>query len=133
MCGLFSCFYSCFKFAFLICSMPVIESVSFGEVRIGGRTYYSDVIVYWDGQFELKAKLHLLDVQEFADIIKRRVEAVVVGTGIQGSLRLTDGVRALAQQKKIRLFVERSTEAADVFNGLVASGKKVAAFIHTTG
>ncbi len=114
--------------------MAVIESVAFGEIRIGGRTYYSDVVVYWDGTFELKAKQLVFDTDEMKESVKKRgTEAVVVGTGIQGSLKVGDGALELARQKKVKLFVERSAEAVDVFNGLVADGKRAVAYIHTTG
>ena len=112
--------------------MASIQFVKFGEVMVDGKVYYSDMIVWWDGEKEFVTKTHILDMQAFSRLLRKKPDIVVVGTGQQGCVRISDDVRERARDRGIKIFEETSAKAADIFNGLVATGKRVVAFIHTT-
>ena len=112
--------------------MVAINYVRFGEAKVDGNVYYSDVIVWRDGEIEFVAKDHILDMETFAKLLRKLPDSVVVGTGLQCQVRITDEVRHTCKRRGIKLYEEESTKAADLFNALITSGKNAVAFIHTT-
>jgi len=112
--------------------MVTIEFERFGELKIDGRIYYSDMMVWWDGEREFVEKGHLIDMKLFTRLIRKKPEMVVIGGGQQGRVKIPDDVRSLAGSSKIKLFWEPSDKAVDIFNAMARTGKKVAALVHTT-
>ncbi len=113
--------------------MVLIDAVKFGEIKIGGTDYYSDVAVWWDGKVELIIKSRQFGMSELFNLLKRGSEAVVVGTGIEeGSIQVMEEVEEEMENRGLPFFVENSRNALEVFNGLVSQGKKAAALIHVT-
>ncbi len=113
--------------------VPEINSVKFGEIEINGKTYYSDMIVWWDGRLDFISKRHIFNQSELSRLLKRKPYAVVIGTGhTGGSVRVTEGVVQKAKERGVKLFIDQSPDAMDIFNGLIATGKKAVAFIHVT-
>jgi hypothetical protein len=113
--------------------MVRIDFVKFGEVMIDGEVYYSDMIVWWDGQREFVPKDHILGTDNFSALLRRKPDIIVIGTGLQGMVKITDEARHLAEEKGIKIFEHTSPEAADLFNAMIADSKNVVAYIHTTG
>jgi len=110
-----------------------INSTRFGEVDINGKTYYSDMIVWWDGKIEFLSKRHIFNNKEISRLLKRRPEAIIIGTGQKGGIvKVTDGAQKLAKAKGVKLFIDQSPDAIDIFNGLIADNKKAVAVIHVT-
>ena len=112
--------------------MVSIQYVKFGEVKIDNHVFYSDMIVWWDGEKEFVAKNHVFDMKMFSRLLRKKPDVVVIGTGQQGMVKISDDVFQLAKEKGIKVFVDTSAKAADIFNGMLATGKKAVAFIHTT-
>ncbi len=112
--------------------MVNIDGVKFGELEIDGKIYYSDMIVWWDGKIEFRKKSHIFGMPEFKKVFKRKPNAIVIGTGLAGIVKVSNDVKKIIKNKKIKLFVDVSSNAVDIFNGLVKTGKKAVAIIHTT-
>ncbi len=112
--------------------MVQIGSLSFGEIRIDGKDYYSDVAVWWDGMVELVPKTHRFGMSELFLLLGKKPEAVVLGTGLEGCVEVLEEVEQEMENRGLLLFVEKSLNALEVFNGLVSEGKKAVAFIHVT-
>jgi hypothetical protein len=112
--------------------MVRIDGTSFGEVVIDGKTYYSDMIVWWDGKPEYKEKVHIIDMAEFSSLMKRKPEIIVIGTGQRGAVKITPEVLETAKKKKVEIYAEPSPRAVQLFNSFMAAKKKAVAFIHTT-
>jgi len=112
--------------------MVNIDAVKFGELKIDGKIYYSDMIVWWDGKMEFRKKSHVFDMAEFKRVLRRKPKAIVIGTGIAGIVKVPEDVRKTSKRKKIKLFIDISGNAIDIFNGLAKTGKKAVAIIHTT-
>lgn len=112
--------------------MVSIQYVRFGEVKIDNHVFYSDMIVWWDGEKEFVEKSHVLDMKMFARLLRKKPDVVIIGTGQQGMVRISDDVLHLAKRRGIKVFVDTSAKAADIFNGMLATRKKAVAFIHTT-
>lgn len=112
--------------------MVKIDSMKFGEITIDGKVYYSDMTVWWDGRTEYREKSHSLDTEEFSKIAARKPEIVVVGTGTDGVLKISDATKSLAEEMGIELFSDLSPKAIEMFNAFQKEGKKVVAIIHAT-
>ena len=112
--------------------MVRINSFKFGEVTVEGKTYYSDVVVFWDGKVMLRRKEHIFGMGEFLKILERKPTNIVIGTGVADMVRVAPEVVEVAKRKKVKLFVDKPENAVDIFNGLAKSRKKVVAVIHTT-
>ncbi len=112
--------------------MVRINDVRFEEIDIDKRTYYSDMIVWWDGKLEFKEKFHIFDHNDLAKLMIRNPEIIIVGTGVIDEVKVTDTAKEIAEQKKIELLIEKPKEAADIFNGFVADKRRVVAVIHTS-
>ena len=112
--------------------MVRIESTGFGEVVIGGKTYYSDMTIWWDGRVEYRQKSHEVGLEEMAALLRGKPEVIVIGTGQQGVMKLMPKAEELAQQAGVEVFQEISPKAMEIFNGMIAQNKKAVAVIHTT-
>jgi len=112
--------------------MVSIDSVKFGEIAIDGKDYYSDVAVWWDGKIKLVAKSHHFGMNQLEMLAKKGLEVIVVGTGMQGVVKVLPEVRQVCSDDNIKLYVDPTKKAVDMFNGLMLQGKKVAGFFHVT-
>ena len=112
--------------------MVSIDSVSFGEAKVDGKIYYSDVIVWWDGHVELVRKSHQFGMSEILNLLRRKPEAVVVGTGLEQCVEILEEVEQEMENRGVLFFVEKTLNALEVFNALVSEGKKAVAFLHVT-
>ena len=112
----------------------MIDSTEFGSVTIDGKTYYSDVLVYWNGKVEeIKLKTrHLFDEPEFEKVKREKPEILIVGTGQGGLAEVSERVRGMCKELGIELKEAPSKEAIKLFNTALEKGKRVIAFIHVT-
>ncbi len=97
---------------------------------IDGQAYESDLIIYPDRVDDSwwRKEGHLLDSSDLKGIFAAAPEAIVIGTGYSGLMKVPDEVRKGIRQKNIGLFIERSERAAEIFNSLAAQKKTAAAF-----
>ncbi|MBM3303780.1 MAG: hypothetical protein FJY76_01685 [Candidatus Aenigmarchaeota archaeon] len=113
--------------------MVKIDKVDFGEIVVGGRSFYSDVSISAKGGVEHLVKSHIIEASNIVPLLAGNPACVVIGTGMEGAVKVRPEVRQILENKGIRLFIERTRNAVDVFNGLVADRKKVAGLFHVTG
>jgi len=68
----------------------MIESYSFGRMKIDGITYTSDVIVLADRVKSdwWRIEGHRLDVEDLLEVFKAKPEIFVVGTGYYGLMKV---------------------------------------------
>lgn len=112
--------------------MVNITGVRFGEVEIDGKVFFSDMVAWWDGKAEYIAKTHKLGINEFLMLAEKNPEIIVIGTGMNGIVKIAEEVVQIAEDKKIEIYSELSPKAAKMFNGFVADGKKAVAIIHSS-
>jgi hypothetical protein len=111
--------------------MARIDSVDFGEIVVAGKSYYSDVSIDSKGRVEHRTKSHVVGADDIMPVLKD-VDCIVIGTGMEGSVEVEDEVPEILENKGIKLFVEETRNAVDVFNGLIADKKRVAGIFHVT-
>ncbi len=111
----------------------MIDSYSFGEIIVDGKTYTSDVIIYpsrVDSTWWRKEG-HRLQTEDVKEIIAEKPEVLVVGTGRSGMMRVAPEVEKLLKSLNIQLVVENTERACQEYNRLKDSRKVVAA-LHLT-
>lgn len=111
----------------------MIDAYSFGRIRIDGRDYTSDVIIY-PGRVDAswwRRQGHLLQLADLADVLREPPEVLVVGTGASGVMKVTPEVEEIAAELGIRLLVRRSPEACQEYNRLHRESRTVAC-LHLT-
>ena len=112
--------------------MGLIESVGFGEIKVKGKTHYSDVMIDWEGNIELRKKSHVFGMNEFIHLLEKKPEIIVIGTGFSECVKIPEEVIEVSKEKGIKLFPEQTEKAVDIFNAFVNEGRKTIAVIHTT-
>ena len=112
--------------------MVKIDTTKFGEISIDGKIYYSDMTVFWDGTIEYRNKDHVINLNEFMKLLEKKVDILIVGTGHEGTVDVSEKVRDLARDRKVKVIELKSPLAIEIFNNYASQGKKVVAVIHTT-
>jgi len=110
-----------------------IESYRFGEIVIEGERYTADVIVFPDrvraGWWRKQG--HLLQLEDLHEALGEGPEALIVGTGAHGCMKVAPEVMAHAKELGIELLAFDTTAACQTFNQLVGK-RKVVAVLHLT-
>ena len=111
----------------------MIELYSFGLIKINGKTYSNDLIIFSD---HVKAnwwrkKGHKLHPDDISEIIDEKVELLIVGTGAYGKMKIPTKTRQFIESYDIELIVKDTEKACITFNEMINS-KKVAAALHLT-
>lgn len=111
----------------------MIESYSFGQIKIGGKLYTSDVIIFPGRVYDLwwRKEGHQLIVDDLKDVWQAEPEMLVVGTGYYGLMKVSKEVNEYVTARKIELSVEKTKEACQTYNRLI-SAKRVVAALHLT-
>lgn len=112
--------------------MVKIDSVKWGEIEIDGKTYFSDMYVYWDGKAEMRKKSHLFDLDELVKLLQKNPKMIIIGTGLKGTVKVPEDVLRVAENKGVELFIETTPKAAEVFNAFAGDNKRVIAVLHST-
>lgn len=112
----------------------MIESYKFGEITIDGVRHSRDLLIlprevrggWW------RREGHNLCIDDLEEVLRERPEALVIGTGYSGLMRvprsLTDKLEALGME----VVVQRTREACRTYNSLIESGRRAAAALHLT-
>ena len=112
----------------------MIESYSFGSMKVKGQNYRNDLKIIDDqivGNW-WRREGHALYVQDIDDILYSSAETLVVGTGAYGSMRITEEAAKAIQDQGIKLVAVPTKEAVSIFNSLHAQGESVAGAFHLT-
>jgi len=112
----------------------MIESYSFGSIVINGKRYNSDCIITKDSVSAKwwRRKGHELCIDDIKDVIeKEKPEAIVVGKGKFGLMRILKETEDYLENLGIELYSDKTDEAVKHFND-ISQVKKVVAFFHLT-
>ncbi len=115
-----------------------IESTSFGDITIDGKTYDHDVVIRLDGDIEKRKKKlskelygtsHMVSKDEAKFVFEEGSELLVIGSGQQGNVRLSPEAETYLAKKGCKIAIRPTPEALRIFNE--ARGKKIGLF-HVT-
>jgi hypothetical protein len=110
-----------------------IEHYEFGRIRIDGRTYRNDVLL-WPGQIKSdwwRLEGHLLQVNDVTEALAADPQVLVVGQGDPGNMQVDPALAAHLRAKGVELLTFPTRQACQVINEL--NGKRrLAAALHLT-
>lgn len=109
-----------------------IESYSFGRIRIEGRDYDSDVLVFPGRVRWWRREGHSLCLEDLEEVLADPPQVLVVGTGYYGNLRVPEETRAALAARGIELRVATTGEALAELERLQRQAARVVAALHLT-
>jgi hypothetical protein len=117
----------------------VIEKYEFGQLRVDGKQYQHDVIIYpgnVPGRDRVNADWwrkegHRLDEADLNEVLEAKPEMLVVGTGYYGRMKVPEETIEFLANSGIEVSVLPTKEACEKYNQLRAS-RKVVATLHLT-
>ena len=112
-----------------------IESYDFGKMTVSGKEFTSDLILYPNGRIQdywWRKQGHNLILDDIADLIDTSPDILVIGTGANGMMDVSENLRKVCNKRGIDVEACPTAEAVTRFNQAVESGKKVAACFHLT-
>jgi len=108
----------------------MIKSYNFGQIVINGRRYIHDVIIFPDhvkGNWWRKEG-HRLSLEDLKEVFEAQPEVLLIGTGYNGLMKVSQEVKNYVKSKNIELIVENTKQACQTYNRLCQSKKVIAAF-----
>jgi len=115
----------------------MIEKYEFGRIRIDGKDYSRDVIIYGgdepvkvDGSWWRKEG-HRLDKADLEAMVRAKPEVLVVGTGYYGQMKVPPETLDFLNSLGIEVQAAETKEACQKYNEL-RDIRKVVAALHLT-
>jgi hypothetical protein len=115
--------------------MPLrIDDYSFGKIWVDARPYAADLILYPDRVEEnwWRKQGHYLQVDDLSGLAGIPCDALVIGTGAHGAMKVAKEVEKWLKGKGIRWEAHPTGKACERYNALVGEGKRVVAALHLT-
>ena len=112
----------------------VIDSCSFGNIIINGKTYTDDLVIYPDGRIMgpwWRKQGHQLSIEDIGELIDSKPDVIVAGTGVNGRVIPNNSLEKALSELAIKFIAAENQEALDIFNKL-SPKKKVGACFHLT-
>lgn len=109
----------------------MIESFSFGTMKIDGRQYTSDLIIYPDGHVQdawWRARGHALTLADIAGLVDKKPNIIIAGTGVNGRMKPDASLGDYLEEQGIEFLVGDNDVAVKWYNELKDSGKVGACF-----
>jgi hypothetical protein len=108
----------------------MIESYSFGKMKIDGKTYNSDLTVFpakvdpswW------RIEGHNLSPEDLEAVLAEKPEMLVIGTGFFGLMKVDEKTKALLKSLKIDFEADKTSRAVEYFNKISKSRKTIGVF-----
>jgi len=112
----------------------MIESYRFGEIRVDGVRYTSDLIILPSGVKPnwWRREGHRLSLEDLEEVLREKPEILVIGTGYSGLMRVPKELIEHLRAEGIEVMVQRTGEAWKTYNQLSREGRRVAAALHLT-
>jgi hypothetical protein len=113
-----------------------IDSYDFGMLKIDGKLYQRDVVIFPEKIFSpwQRKESHYLameDLMVIPDLLKESPETVIIGTGYSGVMEIDPKVEEFLKSKGIEVIIEKTIDAWKTYNEL-SKNKKTAALLHLT-
>lgn len=110
----------------------LIESYSFGNIIVGGKSYSSDVIIFPDRVEPSwrRRSGHSLSTDDLAGVIEFGPRLLIVGTGAYGAMNVPEGTLNYLRGQGIKVVVEKTANAVERYNADM--GPSTVAALHLT-
>lgn len=114
--------------------MFIIEDYQFGYIKVSGKTYTRDLIVFPDKIITnwWRKEGHNLCMEDLADVLKFKPDILIVGTGYYGVMKVHRDVIEKLEKIGIEVKILKTSDAVRAYNELARQNKRVAAALHLT-
>lgn len=111
-----------------------IDSYSFGNIKIDGIDYRSDVIIYPDRVDDKwwRQEGHFLRVNDLKEVWSYKPEILIVGQGLPGLMKMDRPVAEHCTNNNINIIVLPTAFAVNKYNELISKKPLVIAALHLT-
>lgn len=111
-----------------------IESYSFGVMKVDGKEYKQDLIVFPDRVRSnwWRKQGHSLAVEDVRDVMEFKPELLVVGTGDSGMMDIPAATEKALHDAGIEVIAQNTVQAYSIFNEQIKNGKNVVGAFHLT-
>ncbi len=112
----------------------MIEGYQFGQIKIAGQIYTSDVIIkageiisgWW------RKEGHKCYWEDITPYLSSEIKCVILGTGAYGLMRPDSSLIAKLRERGIEIIIQPTKEAVKSFNERVSEVKSILAGFHLT-
>jgi hypothetical protein len=117
---------------------PKIDETSFGSITIGGKAFEHDVLIRLNGDIEKRKKKlskalygtsHILSLQEAKFVYEKGTERLIIGSGQDGNVKLSDEAAGYFEHKHCQVDVLPTPRAIETWN---KAGGDVIGLFHVT-
>jgi hypothetical protein len=111
-----------------------IEEYEFGRIRINGRDYRNDVIVFPDRVSPewWRKNGHSLIMTDLEEVLQYGPDLLIVGRGAYGVMRIPEETREALRKKNIQLVDDITGTAIQRFNEGYEKGENAVGAFHLT-
>ncbi len=113
----------------------IIEEYHFGNIKIDGITYRTDIRISPSGKILpewWRRKGHTVEIEDIREIINDDVEILVLGKGKPGLMKASNALKKYLMEQKITLIEEATSKAVQRVNIFFENGNKFVAGFHLT-
>ncbi len=110
----------------------MIEGYSFGRIKVDGRLYSQDIIIFPDHIQESwwRKEGHRLCLEDLGKVLEAKPRIIIVGCGHDGVLKVMDEVRDYCGKNSINLIELWTADAVKKYNEMAGPG--VVGLFHLT-
>jgi hypothetical protein len=111
-----------------------IDSYSFGVMKVDGKEYRQDLIVFPDKVRSSwrRRQGHSLAIEDLQDILEFKPELLIIGTGDSGMMEIPAATEKSLQDAGIEVIAQNTGQACSIFNEQIEKGRKVVGAFHLT-
>ena len=116
-------------------SMPFINECRFGRMTISGKPFSTDLIILPSGRVMdnwIRKSGHFLEYNDLKTLIDTGPEAIIVGTGISGRMKVDNELLSLLNHMDIKADVFPNPQAVELYNQKISTGLLFGACFHLT-
>ncbi len=104
---------------------PTIDKTRFGSITVEGKKYESDILIRTDGKVSKRKKKlsrevygtsHILSLAEAKYVYEDGVKTIIIGSGQEGMLKLSDEATAFFKDMKCKVELLPTPEAIEHWN-----------------
>ena len=114
----------------------MIDSYSFGEIVINGKTYTHDIILCGDAVYPewWRKSGHALSLDDLTTVLDFNPSLLIIGTGAMGVMNVPSFCQTALRERGIAITVEKTGRACTIYNRLLEEKreKRISAVLHLT-
>lgn len=110
----------------------MINSYTFGKIKINNKDYDHDVIIYPDKVDSWwRKESHGVVIDDIKDILEKKPKTIIFGMGEPGLMKISEETKEYLKKLGIEVIVEPTKKACETYNKL-SEKQSVIAALHLT-